>query len=82
MKRKNRIFTKIQEDFIFEFSKTEFKEIFYLTGGTALSVFYLKHRLSEDLDFFTEEENQVIRTIKLAETIASKIKRNKKAYWN
>lgn len=74
MKRKNRIFTKIQEDFIFEFSKTEFKEIFYLTGGTALSVFYLKHRLSEDLDFFTEEENQVIRTIKLAETIASKIK--------
>lgn len=29
---------------------------FYLTGGTALSEFYLKHRLSEDLDFFSEEE--------------------------
>ncbi len=29
---------------------------FYLTGGTALSEFYLKHRLSEDLDFFCEEE--------------------------
>ena len=29
---------------------------FYLTGGTALSEFYLKHRLSEDLDFFTEEK--------------------------
>lgn len=29
---------------------------FYLTGGTALSEFYLKHRLSEDLDFFTENE--------------------------
>jgi len=27
-----------------------------LTGGTALSEFYLKHRLSEDLDFFTEEK--------------------------
>jgi len=27
---------------------------FYLTGGTALSEFYLKHRLSEDLDFFSE----------------------------
>ena len=26
---------------------------FFLTGGTALSVFYLNHRLSDDLDFFT-----------------------------
>ncbi|MGI0134734.1 MAG: nucleotidyl transferase AbiEii/AbiGii toxin family protein [Candidatus Micrarchaeaceae archaeon] len=31
-------------------------EHFYLTGGTALSEFYLQHRLSEDLDFFSEEE--------------------------
>jgi len=29
---------------------------FYLTGGTALSEFYLRHRLSEDLDFFSENE--------------------------
>ena len=29
---------------------------FYLTGGTALAEFYLSHRLSEDLDFFSEEE--------------------------
>lgn len=29
---------------------------FYLTGGTALAEFYLNHRLSEDLDFFAEEE--------------------------
>lgn len=29
---------------------------FYFTGETALSVFYLHHRLSEDLDFFTENE--------------------------
>lgn len=28
---------------------------FYLTGGTALSEFYLQHRLSEDLDFFAED---------------------------
>lgn len=27
---------------------------FYLTGGTALTAFYLHHRLSEDLDFFSE----------------------------
>lgn len=31
-------------------------EIFYLTGGTALAEFYLKHRLSDDLDFFTESD--------------------------
>lgn len=29
---------------------------FYLTGGTALAEFYLQHRLSEDLDFFSENE--------------------------
>lgn len=27
----------------------------YLTGGTALAAFYLNHRESEDLDFFSEE---------------------------
>ena len=29
---------------------------FYLSGGTALAEFYLNHRLSEDLDFFSENE--------------------------
>lgn len=29
------------------------KDHFFLTGGTALSVFYLHHRISNDLDFFT-----------------------------
>jgi len=28
---------------------------FYLTGGTALSRFYLNHRYSDDLDFFTHD---------------------------
>lgn len=28
-------------------------EKFYLTGGTALSAFYLHHRISDDLDFFS-----------------------------
>lgn len=28
---------------------------FYLAGGTALSLFYFQHRLSSDLDFFTQE---------------------------
>ncbi|MBU2578974.1 nucleotidyl transferase AbiEii/AbiGii toxin family protein [Patescibacteria group bacterium] len=29
---------------------------FYLTGGTALSVYYFQHRISDDLDFFTANE--------------------------
>ncbi len=31
-------------------------ERFYLSGGTALAEYYLEHRLSEDLDFFAEQE--------------------------
>lgn len=31
-------------------------EVFTLSGGTALAAFYLHHRLSEDLDFFGQEE--------------------------
>lgn len=33
-----------------------FTENFYLGGGTALAEYYLHHRLSEDLDFFSENE--------------------------
>lgn len=36
------------------FSFPEFDK-FYLTGGTALSAFYLGHRDSKDFDFFTNE---------------------------
>lgn len=32
---------------------------FFLTGGTALSVFYLGHRVSEDLDLFTLEAEDI-----------------------
>ena len=33
-----------------------FSKHFYLSGGTALSEYYLHHRLSEDLDFFSEQD--------------------------
>ncbi|MBW8049695.1 MAG: nucleotidyl transferase AbiEii/AbiGii toxin family protein [Cytophagales bacterium] len=35
------------------------KNNFYLTGGTALAAFYLNHRYSEDLDFFSENQFDV-----------------------
>ncbi len=50
---------------------------FYLSGGTALAEFYLQHRLSEDLDFFSEEEfepegiSAVLKKIKEAAGIIS-----------
>lgn len=31
------------------------QERFYFTGGSALAEYYLRHRYSEDLDFFTEK---------------------------
>lgn len=46
------------------------KKQFYLTGGTALAEYYLRHRLSEDLDFFSETG---IDTLWL-NTFANKIK--------
>lgn len=51
------VFTPQQLNFL-EYIQSE-KQItkrFYLTGGTALAEFYLKHRLSEDLDLFTEKQ--------------------------
>lgn len=43
------IFDKVKKsDFI--------RQNFYFTGGTALSAVYLHHRLSEDLDFFSEKK--------------------------
>lgn len=47
---------------------------FYLTGGTALSEFYLQHRLSEDLDFFSEQEVDVNLIQNWARAIAEKLK--------
>jgi len=51
----NRILTAKQKLFINHLPDIILAE-FYLTGGTALSAFYLEHRLSQDLDFFTESE--------------------------
>lgn len=46
---------------------------FYLTGGTALGRFYLHHRNSEDLDFFTNE-NKAFKEIVLG--LLEKIKKS------
>ncbi len=50
------ILTDLQKKILNTFSDLPDKEAFYLTGGTALSAFFLKHRRSHDLDFFTDVE--------------------------
>ena len=49
------ILTKEQRIILDEVKNESFFRDFYLTGGTALSAYYLQHRYSEDLDFFTEK---------------------------
>lgn len=44
---------------------------FYFSGGTALSHYYLQHRLSEDLDFFREIEFDVQATYIALKTLKS-----------
>ena len=51
------IITPEQKLILDQIRQTEFiKNQFYFTGGTALSEFYLQHRYSEDLDFFSEND--------------------------
>ena len=45
-----------QKEFLKRFSKSELKEDFYFTGGTALSLYYFNHRESDDIDLFTEKK--------------------------
>lgn len=58
------ILTLQQKQFLHFVTKQDYiRENFYLTGGTALSAFYLHHRLSEDLDFFSEKEEVDLQII-------------------
>lgn len=53
---KPEILTSLQKRFLGEiFSDPWFRRYFYLTGGTALASFYLHHRFSDDLDFFSHD---------------------------
>ncbi|OGG05819.1 hypothetical protein A2872_03045 [Candidatus Gottesmanbacteria bacterium RIFCSPHIGHO2_01_FULL_42_12] len=72
------ILTAVQKQILKTLSKDNgFVRNFYLTGGTALSEFYLHHRLSEDLDFFTETEVDKIWLNTISSIIAKEIKAKK-----
>ena len=52
--------TPLQKEFMHLLADLPDKEQFYLAGGTALSEYYLGHRLSFDLDYFTGTENLIL----------------------
>lgn len=54
-------------------AQTSINKNFYLTGGTALSEFYFQHRLSEDIDLFSEKEIKVGGVESFLQGISTKI---------
>ena len=57
---------EIQKKVLNFLSKSPLAEKFYFTGGTLLSTFYLHHKKSKDLDFFSDEtvvHNEIIEFI-------------------
>ncbi len=53
------IFTALQKRVIKYPRKTELKQSFFFTGDSALAHYYLIHRYSDSLVFFTGEEDKV-----------------------
>ncbi len=54
----NKVLTRFQERVLYTLFDNGLGELdYYLTGGTALSEFYLQHRYSDDLDFFTRKQD-------------------------
>ena len=67
-------FAPLQKLVFDEFSKDRnFCNTFYFGGGTALSVFYLQHRYSDDLDFFSEKELEPDTILKFINALSQKI---------
>ena len=67
------ILTPFQHKLLKTIGTTGIADNFYLTGGTALAEFFLQHRLSEDLDFFTADPNAVGLVRPLLETVAEQL---------
>ena len=62
MLKGNGLLTPVQRKFLAAFSRLPDQARFYLTGGTALTEFYLGHRLSFDLDLFTSDQELILPT--------------------
>lgn len=68
-------FTKSQQTFLDLIAQEPFIcDSFYLTGGTALSACYLNHRLSEDIDLFSQKPFVGEKVIAIMAKIVKKLK--------
>lgn len=82
--------TQLQKDILFFIRKDFFGKNFYWTGGTLLSYLYFSHRLSVDLDFFSDDLfrddeylefiNKLKKEIK-ADKITQTIQHNRRFYF-
>lgn len=81
MAREEKILSKEQERFLDLFSgEKSLCKRFYFTGGTPLCVFYLFHRISEDLDFFSEKEIEPLPIRGFVGRVQEKLKLKKVDY--
>lgn len=67
------LLTPFQQRFLTALGKNTLANHFYLTGGTALSAFYLAHRFSADLDFFTDNPQNITSVPIELQQIASQL---------
>ena len=75
MAKKINILTKEQEAFLELICRESyFIKNFYFTGGTPLAAFYLFHRLSEDIDLFSEEEIDILSIRTFIGAVRKKLK--------
>jgi predicted nucleotidyltransferase component of viral defense system len=67
------ILTPLQRQTLVLIGQSSLVNSFYLTGGTALAAFYLYHRYSVDLDFFTPDPVAVARVPSMIKEISQKL---------
>ncbi len=67
------VLTQTQAKFLDLLSPSKLAHNFYLTGGTALVGFYLPYRVSDDLDFFSPKEVDLLSIATFLKSIKNKI---------
>ncbi len=66
------VLTREQQIILSEVNQNPFFTDFYFTGGTALSAFYLGHRYSEDLGFFSKDKFDIRRVESIIDGLSKK----------
>ncbi len=67
------ILTPLQRSLLTEIGRSSLGKDFFLSGGTALTAFYLQHRYSLDLDFFTANPAALAQVPAVMQDIAARL---------